>query len=597
MFAKTGAIGELACSRKKAFFALFLTATLVALLMSAGPAQAQGQTEPVVEARTEDQKLTATDGVVSGRFGVAVAVSGDTMVIGATGVDDDPDLGAGTAYVFVRDGANWVFEAQLTPSDVAPGAEFGSSVAISGDAIVVSSYVPSSSGDGATNSVVGSAHVFVRDGNSWSETAKLTATDGVTSDGFGQSVSIFEDTIVVGAWRADAAYVFVHDGADWSEEAKLTPPDSDPSDFDRSDFFGISVSASDGVVVVGAFGRESVYVFMRDGADWVPEAELTASDAGDSDRFGVSVSISGETIVVGTGIGFAQTTGTAPGAAYVYVRDVGGWSEEAKLTAPDDGFGTSVAVFDETVVVGVFDNSESGAPPGAVRVFVRDGGEWNEQAKLTASDAVSNDQFGIPVALFDDTIVVGAPGPSDGSSSSAYVFELDSDTESDSDGDTEADPVLSVSGRVFDDANGNGVADGAEQDVSGVDVDLFAAGADGELATSDDALLASTTTASPFEFFDIDDGTYLLVIDTSTLPTGFVAGAGAALSTEVTVADGTSTATDFALMGSAPEVPVLALTGSRSQLFGGIGLLLVALGAGLFAISQKRRFGNENHSV
>ena len=139
----------------------------------------------------EQAKLTASDGAANDHFGVSVAIAGDTIVVGAYG-DDDSGSDSGSAYVFTRTGTTWTEQTKLTASDGAAGDQFGTSVAITGDTIVV--------GADLDDTASGSAYVFTRTGTAWMEQAKLTASDGAAVDSFGISVAIVGDTIVVGAW-------------------------------------------------------------------------------------------------------------------------------------------------------------------------------------------------------------------------------------------------------------------------------------------------------------------------------------------------------------------------------------------------------------
>ena len=169
-------------------------------------------------------------------------------------------------------------------------------------------------------------------GSSVISETKLTASDGTAYDFFGNSVSISDDTAVVGAVEDDdkgvdsgSAYVFRYNGSAWVQEAKLTA-----SDGEADDYFGVSVSISGDMVVVGAYGDDGVpansgsaYIFRYDGNNWVEEAILTASDGAEGDLFGYSVSISGDTVVVGAVFGDDNSV-TDSGSAYVFVRYLDG---------------------------------------------------------------------------------------------------------------------------------------------------------------------------------------------------------------------------------------------------------------------------------
>ncbi len=170
---------------------------------------------------TQQAKLTALDAAAGDRFGTSVSVSGDTAVIGAY----NDDGGTGSAYVFVRSGTTWTQQVKLTASDAAADDLFGYSVSVSGDTAVVAARYDDGIG---TNS--GSAYVFVRSGTTWTQQAKFTASDAAAQDYFGTSVSVSGDTAVIGAYNDDggtgSAYVFVRSGTTWTQQAKLTASDA-----------------------------------------------------------------------------------------------------------------------------------------------------------------------------------------------------------------------------------------------------------------------------------------------------------------------------------------------------------------------------------
>ena len=377
-----------------------------------------------------EEKLTASDGAAEDYMGFSVSLSGETALVGA----HRNDAGAtetGAAYVFVRTGASWSQEAKLTASDAAANDWFGYSVSISGDTALVGAR-----NDDDAGYTSGSAYVFVRTGTTWSQEAKLTASDAAAGDEFGWSVSIDGDTALVGATDDDdsgnasgSAYVFVRTGTTWSQEAKLTAPDGA-----ENDEFGWAVSVSGDTAIVGVRYDDddggasgSAHVFARTGTTWSQEAKLTASDAAASDQFGISVSIDGDTALVGA---YAEdnSNGTDAGSAYVFVRTGTTWSQEAKLTSSDgasvDMLGMAVSVEGDTALVGAYGDDDGGSYSGAAYVFTRSGTTWTQQEKLTASDAASEDYFGRAVCFDGDTAVIGAfqEDAAASDSGAAYVF-------------------------------------------------------------------------------------------------------------------------------------------------------------------------------
>ena len=362
-------------------------------------------------------------------FALSVAVSGDTVVVGApseasnaTGVNgneaDNSVRDAGAVYVFVRSGTGWTQQAYLKASNTDVGDFFGGSVAVSGNTMVVGAFREDSNATGANGNQgnngflggdSGAAYVFVRSGKDWSQQAYLKASNTGQHDFFGESVAVSGDTVVVGASSeasngtgvngnqadnsassAGAAYVFVRSGTGWTQQAYLKA-----SNAGATDFFGESVSVSGDTVVVGAReeasnatgvnGRQgnnralsagAAYVFVRSGTDWTQQAYLKASNTGVGDRFGGSVAVSGDTVVVGAPFEYSNATG-------VNAPPTGGTGTQADNSAGDSG---------------------------AAYVFVRSGTDWTQQAFLKASNTGANDRFGGAVAVSGDTVVVGGAG-------------------------------------------------------------------------------------------------------------------------------------------------------------------------------------------
>jgi hypothetical protein len=366
-------------------------------------------------------------------FGQAIAMSGDTAVIGA-------DVGA---YVFVRSGGPaapaWVQAAKLQPSY--PSADgFGASVAIEGDTVVVGAYSDNEAGSGA-----GAAYVFVRPAGGWvdmTETAKLTASDAASGDRLGFRVAVSGDTVVATAvWDdttagvdAGSAYVFVKPAGGWTnltETTKLTASDATPNAW-----FGYSLALSGDTAVVGARYRDSLaYVFYRAAGVWAEQTKLISDPASD---VADSAALAGDTLVVGGGWTFVF--------ARTWNDGLPSWTQMARLTpswAEAGLFGRNVALDGDAVLVGAdFDNDAGGTHAGAAYFFVKPASGWadmTETAKLTASDAAANDRFGSAVALAGDAALIGAyedDNASGDDAGAAYAFDL---RRHDSDGDGVAD--------------------------------------------------------------------------------------------------------------------------------------------------------------
>jgi hypothetical protein len=383
----------------------------------------------------QQAQLTAADGAAGDSFGYSVAIAGDSALVGAAYDDVGTTTDQGSAYVFTRSGSTWSFQAKLTAGDGAANDYFGSSVAIAGETALVGAVLD----DVGANTDQGSAYVFVRSGANWTQQAKLTAGDGAVYDEFGCSVAIAGDTALVGADRDDvgtntdqgSAYVFVRSGANWTQQAKLTAGDGA-----AYDNFGCSVAIAGDTALVGAryddvganTNQGSAYAFVRSGANWTQQAKLTAADGAANDQFG-AVAIAGDTALVGAQWDDVGAN-TDQGSAYVFVRSGANWTQQAKLTAADgvanDYFGGTSAIAGDTALVGE-SNDDVGATTnqGSAYAFVRSGGTWSQRAKLTANDGAAGDFFGVSVAIAGDTALVGAVGDDVGTTTnqgSAYVF-------------------------------------------------------------------------------------------------------------------------------------------------------------------------------
>jgi len=405
-----------------------MSKTLIAAVVLAGIAAASPQAVSQVF-QTEVTELSASDGDQNDEGGGSVAISGNTAVMGAR-YDDDAGSKSGSAYVYQDSGSGWVQQAKLTASDAALDTAFGWSVAIDGETIVVGTPVDDQVGINA-----GAAYVFVRNGTSWTQQAKLTANDALPQASFGITVSISGETILVGAGTDNAfgsfsggAYVYVRSGTTWSLQTRLIGLDQQ-----ALSRFGESVSLDGDTALVGARTHNSwfgaAYVFVRSGTTWTQQQKLLASDGAAGDDFGVAVSLSGDTALVGAGTD--DDAGDASGAAYVYVRNGGAWTEQTKLISSDaaagDGLGQGVVISGDTAIVGSASDDDAGVFSGSAYVFTRSGTSWSEQVKLVASDAAAVDFFGWSLSLSGGTAVVGArfgDGIGGVDTGSVYVFEL-----------------------------------------------------------------------------------------------------------------------------------------------------------------------------
>jgi len=407
-------------------------------------------------------------------FGGSVAISGDTLVIGApressgaNGIDgdqtDDSVDTAGAAYVFVLGPGGWKQQAYLKASNSGLYDSFGGRVAISGDTLVVGAYAESSgaSGVGGDQSddgtpSAGAVYVFERQGGLWSQSAYLKASNPDAADRFGSALAVHQDTIVVGARLEDGAsagvngdqasdgaedsgavYVFERDLSNWIQTAYLKA-----SNVGAGDAFGRAVAVQGDRLVVGAPYEDSaasgvngdqtddslvssgaVYVFRRraaggTGPRWVQEAYLKADEPAVGQDFGRNLALDAGRILVGS-----RFTG-----AYLFERAGGNWSLRQRILPPSydplDEPGFNVALRGDLIVIGapLEDGSATGVngdgsddeshSAGAAYLFVESGPSWLPMAYLKASNTQSEQYFGVTLALDGERVLVGATGES-----------------------------------------------------------------------------------------------------------------------------------------------------------------------------------------
>ena len=267
----------------------------------------------------EQFKLLPSDGESWEIFGCSVSINGDYAVIGASH-DDDNGHSSGSAYVFKRDGIVWTEQSKLLPSDGKEDHTFGCSVSMDGDYVLIGAV-----GDDDNGWYSGSAYIFKRDGAIWTEQFKLLPSDGGEYEYFGMYVSIDGDYALMGAWgdddngyRSGSAYIFKRDGNIWSQQVKLLP-----SDGKICGYFGKSVSIDGDYAIIGARGDDdngndagSVYVFKRIGTTWSRHVKLLAPDGIKEDLFGWSVAIDGNYAIIGAMGADGNESGS--GSAYVF---------------------------------------------------------------------------------------------------------------------------------------------------------------------------------------------------------------------------------------------------------------------------------------
>ena len=398
-------------------------------------------------------KLTAGNGDENDLYGSAVAMSEDTIVVTSrVGKSNASGTLSGFGYVYQLDSENkdrWIQTARISVDNETNSDGSGGAVDMDGDTIVVGA-----SGDDENGEDVGAAYVFERNfggANQWGLTAKLLPDDRAELDFFGIAVAIDGDMIIVGkigddevALGAGAAYIFSRDkgGEDqWGQITKLTANDGG-----EGDRFGASVAIENDLAVIGANFKDqgeknggAAYVYRRDPdsiEQWSEVRKLVADDGEQNDEFGSSVAIDREIVIVGAPGALRDVIGKF-GAVYVFNRssvDMDDWTQIDKLVMSDpkrqDQFGHAVAIKGDRIIVGAYLDDDHGSDSGSVTVFEQtpdDKDNWEEVLKITAEDGVRDDEFGFSVATDGKTMLIGAIKDDDKGreSGSAYIYTID----------------------------------------------------------------------------------------------------------------------------------------------------------------------------
>ncbi len=319
-------------------------------------------------------KLTADDANPNDQFGNSVSLSGNIAVIGAF-LDGDNGAESGSVYIFERTGSVWTKSSKLTASDGSSSDQFGRSVSASQGRLLIGAPFA-----GDFDAPQGVAYIFERNGSNWVQTARLFADDGSGNDRFGISVSLSGGRALIGASRDDdngtdsgSAYIFELSGSDWIQTTKLIA-----SDAAQSDFFGTSVNLLNDRALVGAFNGDGTssnsglaYIFELKNSDWIETAKLMANDGAQGDGFGFSLSQSSDWALVGALLD--DQNGDSSGSSYLFERIGTLWTQTAKLTADDgsanDEFGNSVSLSGNRALIGSLLDDDNGTNSGSAYVF------------------------------------------------------------------------------------------------------------------------------------------------------------------------------------------------------------------------------------
>ncbi|WP_437286249.1 FG-GAP repeat protein [Sorangium sp. So ce406] len=398
---------------------LYWIALLSPALSAAGCAAATPDEGPTATARAaltvmEDQRLAEPAPEALRLFGFAVAGSGSTVLIGAPG---EAGMTRGAVHVYTVAGGVATFATTLEPGDGEDGMRFGRQVAIDGDTAVVMA-----GADYEASSIEERIYVFGRGDEGWSEQALLTIPEVITGGLSTMAVDVDGDTVVASDVCEDGdvalgrAFAFTRAGGAWSPRVELVPHDSPRG-------LGWSVALSGDTAILGApqddpegrYSAGSAYVFVREGGAWTQQAKLVPPDSGVNLAFGTSVSVEGDTAAIG-----------AKSAVYIYARHDGVWTQQAKLTPALTGSAaTGVQLLRNAVLAGFVGVNDQ---KGVASVFHGGGATWVEARTLVPSDGHAFDFFGLSTGYAGGSAIVGAPylGESPSRAGAAYVYALPS---------------------------------------------------------------------------------------------------------------------------------------------------------------------------
>ena len=381
-----------------------------------------------------ESKITARDGIKDDYFGSSISIYENTLVVGAR-LDDHGVTNSGSVYIFEKDSDGiWIQIQKITARDGASGDYFGSSVSIYKNTLVVGAY-----GDDDKGSDSGSAYIFeINSDGAFEQIQKITAGYQSKDDRFGGSVSIYEDTIIVGAYKYDAnrgsAYIFERNSNRvWNQKQRIIGGA-------QGNYFGISVSIYEDTVLIGEnlyldnnknsrIGSANIYEKNSNG-EFEEIQKIIASDGAAGDRFGGSVSIYEDTLVVGAN--YDDNKDSDSGASYIFEKNSNGeFKQIQKIIASDgaagDRFGGSVSIYEDTMVITASGDDDKGTDSGSTYIFEKiSNGDWHQKEKIIASDGAAGDGFGGSVSIYEDTLVITAPRDDDkgSSSGSTYIFEI-----------------------------------------------------------------------------------------------------------------------------------------------------------------------------
>ncbi|GEM_PF-2258281 len=384
------------------------------------------QTDTSIQTTKNELIIVPDDLIANSLFGYSLDIDQGKAIIGAL-KGGDKSVNSGSAYILELIDGQWKQQAKLLPSDKENEDQFGCSVAISGNYAFVGA-----KGEDTNGSMAGSVYVFAFENKNWVEKQKLQPNDISAGDYFGCSIAIFNNLLIIGAFGKDGsvkncgcAYLFKLEANKWVQKQKITASDSE-----IGDYFGYDVALYNNNLVIGAYCKDSkgynsgcAYVYSYNGTLFIEKHKLIPNDLAVDNYFGSSVAIYENTIVVGARRN--DISGNNSGSAYVFNYQQNRWVEIQKLVPFDaesgDYFGYSVDIYKDTILIGSRYEDKGGENVGAAYLFIYENGSWEQNKKVQPEKLQPNNLFGSAVGIYNDILIIGAH-KSNGNAGSIYIF-------------------------------------------------------------------------------------------------------------------------------------------------------------------------------
>jgi hypothetical protein len=377
---------------------------------------------------TEQQKIQET--TFGSNFGHSVSISGDTVVIGSN--NEDVSSADGTkAYVYTRSGTTWSLQQKVDPSQAHQGDYFGYQKTMKLDKTNNDQFIAGSYGEDETNSGEGAVYIFNRSGTTWSETQRIVPSDKTTNSYFGVSADIAGDYAIFGG--NNSVYVYYKSGGTWSQQQKIANPyeagngHSGPTNATNFGRDGeISINAAGDTIAVGARGQFNlpgyVFVFTRSGTTWTLQQALRSSNTANDDMFGWSVSLDG----LGNSLTVGAKTTSTGGKAYIFTRTGSTWTEVKDLTASDVAanweFGEGIGISRSNDKIIVGARQYSSSANGQGAAYIFNAGATAKYSDTLTLEAGSN----ITITTNASTDTVTIAGSAAGNDSATTIALIDS---------------------------------------------------------------------------------------------------------------------------------------------------------------------------